>query len=106
MSASQASFASRPGNDRERLRSYAMVAFMHILQPLARLKGRIGHGLTPWRRRGTPEGVFPIPQQRSVWTETWRDPNEVISAIFGSLVDDGAIVRSGGDFDRWDLEVR
>ncbi|MGK2966497.1 MAG: glycosyltransferase, partial [Tepidiformaceae bacterium] len=35
-----------------RARIRALVMWFHLVQPAARLKGRLAHGLTPWRRRG------------------------------------------------------
>src|SRR5204863_9148075 len=34
-----------------RMKRCTLTQLLHLLQPLARLSGRIGHGLTPWRRR-------------------------------------------------------
>lgn len=106
MSAAKASFTDLPKTESELLRSYAVTAFLHILQPLARLKGRLEHGLTPWRRRGTPETAFPIPQTKSLWSEKWQPIEGILENARKLLVEDGAIVQCGGEFDRWDLEVR
>jgi hypothetical protein len=40
------------------------------------------------------------------WHEQWRDPFTELAELQERLVDLGAIVRFGGDFDAWDLEVR
>src|SRR5438552_4084823 len=51
-SASRASFTS---STRSRLSAFgqtALTALLYTLQPMARLYGRLCHGLTPWRRRG------------------------------------------------------
>ncbi|MFN2502261.1 MAG: glycosyltransferase [Pyrinomonadaceae bacterium] len=106
MSAAKASFPDRPKTRIKLLRAFGLTAFLHILQPLARLKGRVGHGLTPWRRRGSPGYVLPFPRTRSVWNEGWRSFEEVLATVLTLLEHDGAIVKSGGNFDRWDLEVR
>jgi O-antigen biosynthesis protein len=106
MSAAKASFTDSSKTESELFRSYAVTAFLHVLQPLARLKGRLKHGLTPWRRRGAPETVFPLPQTKSVWTEQWQPIEGILDSIRRLLEDDGAIVQCGGEFDAWDLEVR
>ena len=40
------------------------------------------------------------------WTESWRSPEERLREIYDRFSERGAVVRSGGDFDWWDLEVR
>src|SRR5207249_4326801 len=106
MSASKASFTGPPKTRMELARAYALTTLLHVLQPLARLTGRIRYGLTPWRRRGSPSIWFPFPQTKSVWSEKWHSPEEILTIMDGLLKEDGAVVNYGGDFDRWDLEVR
>lgn len=106
VSAAQASFSGPPKTEFESLRAYIVTAFLHILQPLARLKGRIRHGLTPWRRRGDPRMVLPRLHIKSVWTETWVEPEQILKNLHHLLQEDGAIMCIGGDFDRWDFDVR
>ncbi|HEX8249434.1 MAG TPA: glycosyltransferase [Pyrinomonadaceae bacterium] len=106
ISAAKASFTGPPKTEAELLKAYTITAFLHILQPLARLKGRIRYGLTPWRRRGNPGMVFPRQYTKSVWSETWREPDEVLESLHNFLKNDGAVIQCGGDFDHWDLDVR
>jgi hypothetical protein len=40
------------------------------------------------------------------WTDTWRDPADRLCEIERALREEGGVVRRGGNFDRWDLEVR
>jgi hypothetical protein len=42
----------------------------------------------------------------SMWSERWQDPVERAAAIERAVRRGGAVVRRGGDFDPWDLEVR
>ncbi len=94
----------RLGQHCPRLRALTMGLF--VLQPIARLWGRIGYGLTPWRHR-SPRGLaFPSPRQRTTWSEKWVAPEERLRALAAGLGRDGAVVRHGGAEDRWDLEVR
>jgi len=85
---------------------YLMAAFLHTIQPLARLSGRFRHGLTPLRRRGAAGFTFPWPRTLSIWDEHWRTSDQRLKQLEGVLHELGAVVRHGGDFDRWDLEVR
>jgi GT2 family glycosyltransferase len=90
----------------QRARRRALAALLHLLQPLLRLDGRLRHGLTPWRRRGRPGRVMPLRREVVDWREQWQDPFAELAALQRRLVELGAIVRHGRDFDAWDLEVR
>jgi GT2 family glycosyltransferase len=90
---------------RRRLRMRALIAGLHLMQPLARLWGRVGAGLTPWRRRVRGFAI-PYPRAQTIWSEQWRSPTEWIESVEAPLKMFGATVYRGGDFDRWDLEVR
>ncbi|TMG05145.1 MAG: hypothetical protein E6I09_05355 [Chloroflexi bacterium] len=83
-----------------------LTALLHLLQPLARLCGRLRHGLTPWRRRRRGSWAFPRPRLFTIWSEGWRAHSEWLRSLEALLRADGAPVLRGGDFDRWDLEVR
>ncbi len=84
----------------------SLTALLHLLQPLARLYGRLSCGLAPWRRRGPAIFALPWPRTFAIWFEQWRAPGERLEAIESTLRTAGACVFRGGDFDRWDLEVR
>jgi hypothetical protein len=49
---------------------------------------------------------MPWPRTIAAWSEIWRAPETWLGDIDTRLREAGAIVRRGGDFDRWDLEVR
>jgi O-antigen biosynthesis protein len=91
---------------RPRLRSFALTMCLHMLQPLARLWGRLGSGLTPWRRRGPGTYSFPRPRSWTLWSESWRSLESWVEALEDALREDGTVAIRGGDFDRWDLELR
>ncbi len=82
------------------------VAGLHILQPAARLYGRILHGLTMWRRRGASPRKWALPRQSEIWSETWRSTSEWLERLEKELKVQGTLVVQGGDYDDWDLEVR
>jgi hypothetical protein len=73
---------------------------------MARLYGRISHGLTPWRRRGPRAFALPYRHDYSFWSETWQSTEERVRAIAAALRADGSVIKSGGDWDSWDLQVR
>ncbi len=91
---------------RARARLMGLTAFLHLMQPLARLLGRMLNGLSPWRRRGTMGLAFPMPRTTKVWSERWQSAERRMASMEAILRSQGAVVTRGGDFDRWDLEIR
>ncbi len=89
-----------------RLRSLLMTTFLHMLQPSARLWGRLRSGLTPWRWRGPAGRAFPRSRSWMVWSETWHPLESWVAALEDSLLRSQTVLIRGGDFDRWDLNLR
>lgn len=103
----KATFLTKPKSRRQEIKMFLITSFLHLIQPLARLIGRLKHGLTPWRHRGADIFVMPISKTISYWSENWRDVTERLTALEEALQADGAIVQRNGDFDEgWDLQVR
>jgi hypothetical protein len=88
-----------------RLMLVLLTAFLHLLQPAARLTGRLSHGLTPWRRRGRRGRLQLRPRTWTLWNERPKPPEERIRGLEATLQAEGRRVLRGGDFDRWDLEA-
>ncbi len=89
-----------------RLARRVLTAALHFIQPIARLRGRIQEGLTPWRRR-CPRRPGPLwPVTAAVWSEHWLDQDQRLRAMETDLRADGVCVLRGGRDARWDLEVR
>jgi GT2 family glycosyltransferase len=88
------------------LKAVFLTGWLHAMQPLVRLYGRLGCGLTPWRRRGPGRFRLPKPHTYVIWSERWRSSQRWLESIEKALQRQGAIVRRGGDFDHWDLEIR
>jgi GT2 family glycosyltransferase len=108
MSAVRVNFVDAPATRFGTLKSRALTAGLHMMQPLARLLGRTRLGLTPWRSCMVPGLTLPIPWPRtlSVWSEQWRDPLAWMQSLEDSLKGLRTRVLRGGDYDRWDLELR
>jgi GT2 family glycosyltransferase len=106
VSASRASFVGVETSLVDLLKRRALTTALHLMQPVARLRGRIRFGLTPWRVHGQSAFSMPWPRTIAAWSEFWRAPETWLGDIETRLRQAGAIVRRGGDFDRWDLEVR
>jgi GT2 family glycosyltransferase len=88
-----------------RARRWALMTLLYLIQPAARLYGRIRNGLTPWRRYDLDGAAPPWPRVLTIWSERWRSPAEWCEAVEAGLAEQGAPVRRGGQFDGWDLEA-
>ena len=107
LSAVRAPFADdSPTSAGARLRRRTLTAVLHLLQPLARLRGRLQNGLTPWRTRGILQRAPLWPTKTSLWTERWQTLEQRLQSVHAALRAEGACVGLGGEHDRWDLEVR
>ncbi|HEY2055037.1 MAG TPA: glycosyltransferase [Solirubrobacterales bacterium] len=96
-----------PGRSRlGTLRRRDLTALLFLLQPAARLAGRLRNGLSPWRRRARARPGLPRPRTVAVWSERWASPQLWVEALEENLAASGGMVRSGGPFDRWDLDLR
>jgi GT2 family glycosyltransferase len=104
--AARAIFAHPPQARRTLLMLRCLTVLLHLLQPLARLRGRLRHGLTPWRRRGRQGFVWPWLHIATIWSERGWSSAEWLQSLEATLQADNAAVRRGGNYDRWDLEVR
>ena len=107
MSGAQAFFRIVPRSRWSRFKLATVTALLHFLQPAARLWGRLCYGLTPWRRRGSGNLVVPWPGTVNLWSENeWLSSEQRLAAFETALRSAGAAVARGGEYDRWDLEVR
>lgn len=89
-----------------RTQMLALITLLHLLQPLARLIGRLRHGLTPWRLRGFRSFAFPRPITLERWQEQWQSPESILHTLETCICAEGPVVIPGGEYDRWDLEIR
>jgi hypothetical protein len=107
LAAWRSSYRYAPRTALGRLRLHAMTAWLHLLQPLARLVGRIRHGLTPWRPRDGELSLVPRTyRMATLIAGPWQAPEDKLLALERELRQRGAVVKRGGAFDRWDLEVQ
>jgi len=83
-----------------------ITALLFLLHPIARLSGRLRHGLRPWRRNGKSAPSLRFWQRLGLWSERWRPHDDWLRQLETEMKDVGAVVRKGGDFDPWDLDVR
>ena len=90
---------------RERAALLGLTMTLHLIQPLARLWGRVRNGLTPWRELAPRAGRMPRGRW-TFWSERWRAPEDWLARIEARLAGMGIVTARGGGYDRWDLEVR
>ena len=106
LSAARASYADPPRSRLARLKLFGITAFLYLIQPLARLRGRWSYE-HPLRWRPGATGLsLPRPRVFTVWSERWRAPEEWLQAVEAANRAAGSTPVRGGDYDRWDLEVR
>lgn len=106
LSSAQAVYPSAPRSGWTRLKLRLLTAGLHLCQPLARLGGRTRHGLTAWRRRMPRAVRLPFPRRATLWSEVWRSPEQALGLLAHTLRRDGAVLVIGGQYERWELEVR
>ena len=90
----------------QRFASRILVAWLHLIQPLARLIGRIRHGVAPWQWSSWLVQPALLGRKHSIWSEEWQPIEKRLSDVENILAHKREAIRRGGDFDRWDLEVR
>jgi GT2 family glycosyltransferase len=105
LSAAAAQFSTCHLSRRKLLEMRALTALLHVLQPAARLHGRLAHGLEPWRSRAHGHPRLPTRRTWAFWSTRWIDPHERLRAIEQRVAAAGARIRPGGDYDRWDIQV-
>jgi GT2 family glycosyltransferase len=105
ISAAKAEFPTRHDSKLMRAKLRVLTALLHVMQPLARLKGRLQNGLTPWRAkvRSTPTWQFSttvaFKGSRSISLE------ELPERLAERARRRSLPVRRGGRLDDWDIEI-
>src|SRR2546430_12694633 len=106
LSAARATFPDGPAGWSTRVRRRLLTAALHLIQPLARLRGRLNEGLTPWRHRGTP-GPTPLwPLTASISADQAREQDPRLRVMEADRRVGGACVLRGGRHAPGDLGVR
>jgi GT2 family glycosyltransferase len=89
-----------------RLKLRSVTCVLYLLQPAARLRGRLANGLAPWRRPERWEFALPLPHTTAVWSESWCSTEDRLRQIAGAAGANGTRVITGGPTGSWDLEIR
>jgi hypothetical protein len=106
LAGARARFTDTPPRWATRLRRRLLTTALHLIQPIARLRGRIQEGLTPWRRR-CPMRPGPLwPVTASLWSEHRLHQDQRLRALEARLRAEGGWVVRGERHTTWDLEIR
>lgn len=102
---------SLPRLQKQNIKYLALITYFHLIQPLARLYGRMTYGLTPWRIRGAGASLknltFLKSKTLTYWHEgQWKAAETWLEEIEQNIINLKARVKRGGDFDRWDIKTR
>jgi len=106
LGAARARFSDEPGRWAARVGRRLLTAALHLAQPLARLRGRLKEGLTPWRQHGTPAPAPLWSVTTSTWSERWQAHERRLAWLEATMRAEGVCVLRGSGSDCWDLEVR
>ena len=106
LAAARARYPDRRVSVVRRCARFGTTFALHMLQPLARLIGRIDNGLTPWRRARDGRLAVPRTLRDAVWREQWRSGDDWLRDVERRLRAVGAVVMRAGAWDRYDLRVR
>jgi O-antigen biosynthesis protein len=98
-------FTNEAAGRTDRYKRRLVTGFLHLLQPLARLCGRLRHGLTLWRRQ--PAGGYSFPREwtADIWTSQSQTADARLQAIEVDQRMQGVVALRGGNYDSWDLEI-
>jgi len=89
-----------------RCQRYVVTALLFVLQPAARLWGRLRQEATMVARRRSRAFAWTARCRFAHWHEGWRPAHAWLGALEAELRRQGLPVLRGGAFDDWDLEVR
>ena len=103
--------ARMPGKKKRRsklqhLQFSTITVGLHVLQPLARLLGRIKYDLTPWRHYGKGSYLLPLTRNNCVWCNNWISPDKRLERIETDLKTENVCIERGNNYDRWDLLIK
>ena len=96
--------------EKKKNRNYTFfIILLHMIQPVARLYGRLSNGLTPWRKRGAsahPKFLLVIGSRMFThWSEVWMSAEEWLLQIEKNIVETKTRIKRGGVFDKWDIQI-
>jgi hypothetical protein len=106
ISARRATYQSQPSSRFESFKMRGLTAMLHLVQPMARLWGRVHSTLTSRGQKRKAGFALPRIHNSTFWSENWKAPQQRLETVEGVLKSRIAVVSRGGDFDQWDLEIQ
>jgi glycosyltransferase involved in cell wall biosynthesis len=100
---------SLPPAAKNKFKYRMVITMLHVVQPMARLYGRIKFGLTPWRKRKGSDVHVIMPLRSKEfrhWSEKWYGAEEWLMEIEKNMIGLKTRVKRGGDFDSYDFQTR
>ena len=88
-----------------RFKLTATIVWLNMMQPLARLWGRVLHGLAPWTQRNRTDFHWPRRYSTASFETEWIEPRKRLELTEQRLMETRGLVARGGDFEDWDLEL-
>lgn len=105
-SAAHAIYPNVPRSPYSLWKRHFLTTCLHLIQPMARLWGRLAYGLNFWRWRMPHGGINPLPREFSWWSEQWKSPEDTLRQLDKAIDAEGVVTRHGNHYARWDIEVR
>ena len=99
-------YPSAPQSPYVRIKLRTITILLSLIQPLARLWGRLKHGLTPWRKCSQKFKGFSMKYRANLWSESWLSSEQWLQSLESEIKKQGAVVRRGNDFEAWDLDIQ
>jgi GT2 family glycosyltransferase len=106
LSAVRASFPLPPFERIRILKRRFITAFLHILQPLARVCGRIAFPPHPPRIPGFRGFAFFLPRAYSALCTSWEAGERILRDVEEEFREKCSFVLVGGSYAPWDIEIR
>jgi GT2 family glycosyltransferase len=100
-----ARFEGEPPSLGRRVMRRTLTAFLNLLQPAARLRGRLQSGLTPWRRKRLVRLTVPRRHTLRFWAKP-RSHEVWVESVQDALAQGGAAAVGIRPADTFDLEER
>jgi GT2 family glycosyltransferase len=104
--AAHATFSTPVRGAWDAARRRIVIAALYLAQPAGRLWSRLMYRAKHPQPRGKMRMRDVRPRKTATWSETWTSPEARLTALESALRREGGLVRRGGNYDRWDLEIR
>jgi GT2 family glycosyltransferase len=88
-----------------RPRDVALTALLHLIQPVARLCGRLRGDRSAPALPSLREIRPPLPRSGWVWSASWQAPELWLETLEAAFRAQGSALARGGSYDAWDLEL-